>query len=298
MLFAPVHRRWLRLVRGRASLAAILSVLTVVLVGLVPVAFVTVSVVREALGGYARVSAGGIEHLAPVEWFETQTPRINAILGDVGIDLAEVRTKVSSAVVTVSRSIASWGLDLGRNLARFIALSFVMLYVAFFFFRDGKTITDRVVRAIPLGKGREALKLARHHVVEVHRYTENGPIPTAATSETSGAATAVASSTRRPSARSPPTQGSVPSGKPPSRSGASAHERSSRREAADRSTPGPCAIASSRSKPTRRPRRAESPSTHRDPDAGIHDAVALARLEGEDGVEVDLGDLGNPFHEA
>src|SRR5690606_15666280 len=125
----------------------------------------TVSVVREALRIYAQVSEGGIEELGPVEWLGTQAPRINTLLGDVGFDLAEVQSRLSSMVVTVSRSVAGWVLDFGRNLARFIALAFVMLYVAFFFFRDGKGITARVVRAIPLGKGREQELIERFAIV-------------------------------------------------------------------------------------------------------------------------------------
>ncbi|MFW6049760.1 MAG: AI-2E family transporter [Myxococcota bacterium] len=174
VLFAPVQRRWRRAVGDRPSLAALLSVLTVVLVFILPVGFVGYSVGREAVDLYRDLSAADGQGADIVEWLRDRAPGVPAFAQELGVDLREVEQQASEAAVAATRAIASWALRAGQDVARFVALFFVMLYVLFFFFRDGRTIVDRSIQAFPLGERRQRDLLRRF--VEVARGTVKGTL--------------------------------------------------------------------------------------------------------------------------
>jgi predicted PurR-regulated permease PerM len=174
VLFYPIHQRWVRLVKGRTSLASVLSVLTVVIVALVPVGFVIYAITREAMALYGELSAGGAGIGSPVEWLREQAPSVVAWLGALGVDLDSLQEQASTAAVEASGAIAAWTLQFGQDVVRIVAMALVMLYVLFFFFRDGRIILDKVIDAIPLGDGREGHLFRRFQ--EVARGTVKGTL--------------------------------------------------------------------------------------------------------------------------
>ena len=58
ILFTRLQRKFLRLVRGRSSLAAGMSVLVIVLIVILPSFLIAAAVTREALGLYERIAEG------------------------------------------------------------------------------------------------------------------------------------------------------------------------------------------------------------------------------------------------
>jgi predicted PurR-regulated permease PerM len=174
VLFSPVQRLWLRVTKGRASVASILSVLTVLVVAMAPITFVGYSVAREAVGLYEELTRGELEVAAPLQWVRDNAPTLERSLGGMGVDLDRLQEQLSEAAVAASRAIGTWALRFGQDVARVMLLSVVMLYLLFFFFREGRDILDRTIAAIPIGKGRERHLLQRF--VEVSRGTVKGTL--------------------------------------------------------------------------------------------------------------------------
>jgi predicted PurR-regulated permease PerM len=174
VLFSPVQRRWLRLVGGRASLASVLSVLTVVFIALLPVGFVGYSIVREAMALYEGIAEEGIGLAAMGDWLRDNAPTVEGWMRRLGINLDRLQQQASEAFMGASQAIGAWALRIGQNVARVVILTLVMLYVLFFFFRDGREILERVIAAVPLGEGRERHLLQRF--VEVSRGTVKGTL--------------------------------------------------------------------------------------------------------------------------
>lgn len=174
VLFAPVQRFWLTRTKGRPAMAAVLSVLTVLVMAVAPFAFVGYSITREALALYEQLSRDGFDITAPTEWLRDYAPSLDARIRQFGIDLDAVEAQLREAAITTGRAIGAWVLRLGQNVARLVLMTFVMLYVLFFFFRDGQEIVQRVIRAIPLGEQREAHLVRRF--VEVSRGTVKGTL--------------------------------------------------------------------------------------------------------------------------
>lgn len=154
-LFYPVHERWRAAVGGRASLAAVLSELTIVFIAILPLFLVGQAVTRQAIALYEQIRTGEVDIQGMVNYLEGLVPVVGDYLERYGIDAVRIREGISSAAVAAGQFIASRALDIGQNALRISIQFFLMLYVLFFFLRDGERILDAIVHALPLGDRRE-----------------------------------------------------------------------------------------------------------------------------------------------
>ena len=154
-VFHPLHRRLTARLNGRRSLSAFLVLLTIVLMVILPLFLVGLAVTRESLTLYQRVTTGEVDLHAPVQWSSQAWPIVNDLLARAGVEASRISDWLSSAAVTVSRFIAERALTIGQNALSTIVQFFLMIYLVFFFLRDGTSLLDRLVEAIPLGDRRE-----------------------------------------------------------------------------------------------------------------------------------------------
>jgi predicted PurR-regulated permease PerM len=177
-LFRPVYFGWLRVVRGRASIAAALTTLSVVFVVLIPLVLLGAAVTQQAVGLYQRIAAGDVNLHAPIDFVERSLPALNALLVEYGIDAAQVRASIESAAVSASQFIALQAVAIGQGTLTFLVLFALMLYFLFFFVRDGDRLMKVIIHALPLGDERERRLFAK--LVEVSRATLKGTLVVAA----------------------------------------------------------------------------------------------------------------------
>jgi predicted PurR-regulated permease PerM len=170
----PAHVWLLRKLKGREGLAAITSVLLVVVVVILPLIGVATAVAREASSLYERLDTGSVEIGSIIQRAEANMPRLVEALERVGIDPERLQAQVSSAALVASRFIASRAVEIGQNTLRFAVFFFLMLYLLFFFLRDGQRLLEGLVRALPLGDARERLLMGRF--AEVSRATIKGTL--------------------------------------------------------------------------------------------------------------------------
>lgn len=176
VLFAPVQR-WLRTrLGGRHSVAALLSLLAILLMVILPVALVARAFLGELQTAYAMFQAGELEISAYLE-------RMQGILPDwvvkqqmeMGLgDLAGIRQTIAGALGKAGQYIASRALVIGENTFAFILNSFIMLYLLFFLLRDGGRLALRVRDAIPLDAALQTMLAGKF--AEVIRATVMGSV--------------------------------------------------------------------------------------------------------------------------
>ncbi|HUQ51233.1 MAG TPA: AI-2E family transporter [Gammaproteobacteria bacterium] len=173
ILIYPVHADLQRRLGKRESLAAIISVITVVIVVILPLIGLGAAVAREGSALYERLeSDGGVASI--YSRIQESQPRITALIERVGIDPARLEEQVQSAAVAASRYVAQRAVDIGSGTLRGTIFFFLMLYLLFFFLRDGPRMLDALVRALPLGDQRERHLLRRF--AEVSRATIKGTL--------------------------------------------------------------------------------------------------------------------------
>ncbi len=161
----PLHGRLVARLRGRASLAAAVSIVAVVVVVILPLIGIGAAVTREGTALYARLDAGDFGAASLYERAEQSMPGVTATLERFGIDPARLESQLASAAVTASRYIASRALSLGQDTLRVTLFFFLMLYLLFFFLRDGPRLLEGLVRALPFGDERERHLLERFAAV-------------------------------------------------------------------------------------------------------------------------------------
>jgi predicted PurR-regulated permease PerM len=170
----PIHGRLAAKLAPRESLAAIISMLLIVLIVILPLAGVAAAVTTEAANLYSRLSSGEID----LAWLYRQAnehiPTLTSALQSVGLDLQRLQGQLSSSAISISRFIASEALSIGQNTLRIAVFFFLMLYLLFFFLRDGLRMLDGLVHALPLGDTRERFLLGRF--AEVSRATIKGTL--------------------------------------------------------------------------------------------------------------------------
>ena len=169
VLFHPVQQRLRPALGGGNGRAALLTLVLIIATVIVPTGLITVAVGNEARLLVGRLQSGEIDPGAALRWAETMAPQISDWLAEVGIDLDELRARLSSAAVTASRTVGSFAVAAGTGAVN-VGIGFVvMLYVLYFALRDGERMLELIVRALPMGDDREEALLAKF--AEVARAT-------------------------------------------------------------------------------------------------------------------------------
>lgn len=173
-VFAPLQRRYTVRFRGRRSLAALATLLTIVALVVVPIALVGTAVTREALQLHDRITKGEIDLQAPLRYLQGLVPFASGILARFELDVESLVQRLSGAALGATQFIAQRALALGQDVLRVAVLFFLMLYILFFFLRDGRKLVDTLIRVLPLGDVRERQLLTKF--AEVARATLKGTL--------------------------------------------------------------------------------------------------------------------------
>ena len=152
LLFHPMHRWLVPRLRGKRTVAALLTELVVVLMVILPLAALTAALVSETTDFYARVQQS---QTSPSAYFRSVFGLLPGWaaewLSRIGLtDLDALQRRAAALLSQGSRFIAAQALQIGQNTFELIASLFIMLYVAFFLIRDGHELLASLRQAVPL----------------------------------------------------------------------------------------------------------------------------------------------------
>ncbi len=184
VLFQPVYRRILRRFAGRAAAAAGLTTVIIVFAVLVPFTLLAAAVAQQGLWLYQRITTGEIDLQAGITFIERHLPTLTALMDRFGISTEQIRAGIQNGAVVITQYLAGQALTMGQNALLLIVMFGLMLYLLFFFFRDGERIMHGLIRAIPMGDTRERRLIRRF--AEVSRATVKGTLVVAAVQGTLG----------------------------------------------------------------------------------------------------------------
>jgi predicted PurR-regulated permease PerM len=166
-VFFPLQRRYVARLGGRRSLAALATILTIIGLVVVPLSLAGLAMSREAIQLHEQIASGAIDVGAPLRFLRRIAPLASEYLGGFGVDLEDMVQRLSSSAVAVARIIASRAVGIGQDVLRVGALFFLMLYILFFFLRDGSRLVTTLIRVLPLGDERVRQLLAKFSEVSV-----------------------------------------------------------------------------------------------------------------------------------
>jgi predicted PurR-regulated permease PerM len=150
MMFRPLHQKLVEVMPTRPALNALLTTLAVIVAVLIPVSLTALAVAQEAANLARDLETGKIDTESALLWLEQRVPFLPGLLDRFEIDVARIQEGVSDAAIASGRWIAGNAVAIGQNTLQFFLQLFVMLYLLFFFIRDGKTILLAIARVLPL----------------------------------------------------------------------------------------------------------------------------------------------------
>ena len=167
ILFAPLQRRLVPRMGGRRSLAALATLLIVLLIVILPLAFLSAALVGEAAGVYERMQSGEINfgrYFRQV--FDALPAWAVRLLDSYGLtDFQAVQERISKGLLAASQFIAARALIFGQGTLDFVVDFFIMLYLLFFLLRDGDALMRRIREALPLRPDRRDALLEKFGIV-------------------------------------------------------------------------------------------------------------------------------------
>ena len=152
LVFEPLHQRVLPRVGYRTNLAALCTLLVVLIVVIVPFALISTTLALEAAGLFQRLKSGEIK---PWVYFQSIFESLPHWLADVlqrlGVDsFATLQTRMNAALAQGTQWIAGQALNVGQITFDLTIQLCITLYLAFFFIRDGAHMVHAARRLVPL----------------------------------------------------------------------------------------------------------------------------------------------------
>ncbi|MCA0899950.1 MULTISPECIES: AI-2E family transporter [Microbulbifer] len=184
LIFYPFYKYLCKRFPNWRNMSALLTLILCFVVVVIPVLLVASSFISEVANLYQKVQSGEVNLGAKVEEVRSAFPGINTAMERIGLDFQQLKERLLEGLMTLGSLIAKNALALGQNTLNFFVSLGLMLYLTFFLIRDGDTLVDLLIRALPLGDEREKLLLAKF--AEVTRATIKGNLVVAVTQGTLG----------------------------------------------------------------------------------------------------------------
>ena len=152
ILFARPYRRLLTSMGQRHTLAALATVLIVLMIVILPLTLISVLLLQEGFSVYERVQSGELnigQYFQQV--FDALPAWVTDLLDRFGLtNLGLMQERLSTGLVKSSQFLAAQALSIGQNTFHLIVNLFIVLYLLFFLLRDGDDLTKRIRNAMPL----------------------------------------------------------------------------------------------------------------------------------------------------
>lgn len=183
MLSYPVHQRIAALLRGRQSLAAILSCVLLSLVLLLPALFLMAAVLKQGISYSVVVrewaTMDNVHAAMATPWVQEVHARLVEVLPDGTLDPDNIREKALGMGAEMGKRFAEVSTSLLGSVTVF-AMNFVLLlFVLFFVLRDHDALLAFIRHALPLSRSQEDVLF--EEVREVSKSALMGSLLTAMT---------------------------------------------------------------------------------------------------------------------
>src|SRR6476659_92506 len=162
-LFHPLYRWITRLLGGRPSLGAAVTLLVLLVLGLGPVSAFLGIVLQQALMMSDQALPWLNQHLGAATTFNVQewVVKRSPALAKYMPSQEQLLEQVGTAAKTTGAFLVGLASRMTATTAAFLLNLFVMLYAMFFFFRDGHKILERIFYYTPLSDEDEARMLTQ-----------------------------------------------------------------------------------------------------------------------------------------
>ena len=188
ILFAPLQRKLQLKFGWQRNLTALCTLGICLVIAILPVIILSILLVQEGATVYNNIESGQLDIGAYLAQFKhSLPPYFQHLLDRFGMgELNGLREKIVKASMQGSQVLASQAFSFGQGTFEFVVSFGIMLYLLFFFLRDGAELVRKVRTAVPLEEThKRRLQLKFNRVV---RATVKGNLVVAVTQGALGGA--------------------------------------------------------------------------------------------------------------
>ena len=152
ILFAPLQRRLQLKFGWERNLTSLLTLSICLLIAILPVIVLSILLIQEGAALYKNIESGELDIAGYVTQFKhILPPYFQHLLDRFGMgELNGLREKIVKSAMTGGQELAAKAFIFGQGTFEFIVSFFIMLYLLFFFLRDGAELARKVRAAVPL----------------------------------------------------------------------------------------------------------------------------------------------------
>ncbi|MDG2271993.1 MAG: AI-2E family transporter [Halioglobus sp.] len=159
LLAYPAHQRLVSILRGRETIASIISCVALLLIILLPTLVLLIAVLKQGFSYSVVVrewaTSDNIHQLMSHPWLHEAQLRLTQILPTGALDHDNIRTKALAVAGTMGRQFAGMSTAILGSVTAFIVHFLLLLFVLFFVLRDHDKLIAFLHRALPLSRSQE-----------------------------------------------------------------------------------------------------------------------------------------------
>ncbi|MDB6048119.1 MAG: ydiK 2 [Pseudomonas sp.] len=154
IIFAPLQRRLLMKFGWQRNLTSLCTLTVCLLIAILPVIIIGMLLVQEGAMVYNNIESGQLDIAKYLAQFkDSLPPYFRHLLDRVGMgDLNGLRDKIVKTSMEGSQYLATQAFSFGQGTFDFVISFFIMLYLLFYFLRDGHDLVRRIRLAVPLAE--------------------------------------------------------------------------------------------------------------------------------------------------
>lgn len=154
ILFAPLQRRLQLKFGWQRNLTSLCTLSICLVIAILPVIVTSALLVQEGANLYKNIESGELDIAGYLAQFKhSLPPYFQHLLDRFGMgELNALREKIVKSAMQGSQFFASQAFSFGQGTFEFVVSFFIMLYLLFFFLRDGAELARKVRTAIPLAE--------------------------------------------------------------------------------------------------------------------------------------------------
>jgi predicted PurR-regulated permease PerM len=174
IVFDGTHRHLLQRSPDRRNRAALLTVLIVLGVVVIPITVVGLILAEETVMIYGKIKAGEFHPDQVVAEIGRRLPALENEIAKFGVSVQQQTEALAKLAGHLVEAIGSVALKSTQDIGRLFIEFTLMLYLLFFFVRDGRAIVAGMKRCLPIGNEIEDRLFARF--ASVSRATVKGAL--------------------------------------------------------------------------------------------------------------------------
>ncbi|MEN2397380.1 AI-2E family transporter [Pseudomonas halotolerans] len=154
IVFAPMQRRLQLKLGWQRNLTSLLTLSICVVIAILPVIVISTLLVQEGAALYKSLESGELDIADYLARFrDALPPYFQNLLDRFGLgNLDGLRERIVKGAMQGSEFFATQAFSFGQGTFQFLVSFFVMIYLLFFFLRDGPELVRKVRTAVPLAE--------------------------------------------------------------------------------------------------------------------------------------------------